>query len=224
MKDCSKIASLPRAIRDELNHRLDNGQRGKTILDWVNALPDVQAILKEQFNAEPVNKQNLSNWKKSGFRHWQLCQAALNFTQESLPDDLDDSTLEKMSSKLIRCLQIRYAALAASLPPPSDDPQSELRLLASLCDNVTALRRGDLFASRLSLEQKRFAMDLSKTETERERLFWEWTQRPEIQAKINPKRDPVKVREEALRLLDMRLLGIVDPKDPIENPDPAALI
>ncbi len=36
------IARLPRAIRDELNRRVDDGQTGKEILPWLNGLPEVK--------------------------------------------------------------------------------------------------------------------------------------------------------------------------------------
>ena len=90
--------------------------------------------------------------------------------------------------------------------------------------STSALRRGDLFAARLALEQKRVAMEQVKTDTEKEQEFWEWTKRPDVQAKLYPKRDPLKIRQEVERMLNRRLLGIVDPDDPIDNPDPAALI
>src|SRR5689334_74582 len=98
----SKIAHCPPRIREQLNHRLDQCHSGKTILKWLNSLPEVQAIVAEKFEGKPVNKQNLSDWKNSGFRNWQLLRSALNFAQETLPDDLDQTMLEKMSAKLIR--------------------------------------------------------------------------------------------------------------------------
>src|SRR6266481_2587222 len=98
----SKISRFPRHIRDELNQRLDRSEKQKRTLDWLNSLPEVQAVLKEEFEGEPVKKQNLTKWKKAGFLNWQLHQSALAFTQDTLPDDLDQSALEQMSAKLIR--------------------------------------------------------------------------------------------------------------------------
>src|SRR5215469_6646292 len=141
MKGTSKIAILSPRIREELNQRLNMGQSQTSLAQWLNSFPEVQSALQEHFNGEPIKQQNIANWKKSGFHNWKLCQDAIQFTQDSLPEELNDAALEKMSSKLIRCLQIRYAALASSLPPLSEDPQSELRLLGTLCENVTALRR-----------------------------------------------------------------------------------
>ena len=39
-----KIARLPRHIRGQLNRRLQNGEEGNTLLEWLNALPKVQEV------------------------------------------------------------------------------------------------------------------------------------------------------------------------------------
>jgi hypothetical protein len=44
-----KIARLPAAMRDELNQRLLDGQPGKELVEWLNGLPKVQALLKAEF-------------------------------------------------------------------------------------------------------------------------------------------------------------------------------
>ena len=221
----SKIARFSPQIREEVNRRLDRSEQHNRILEWLNSLPEVQALLKQEFDGEPVKRQNLQSWKKNGFRHWQLRQSALAFTEHSLPDDLDTAALEKMSAKLIHCLQIRYAAVAGSLPAVNDNPEVELRRLGDLCQNLTALRRGDLAAERLSVEQQRLALEKSRSEVEFEKLFWEWTKRPDIQEKLFPHRDPEKIRREVERLVNRQLLGIDKPAPDLdENMDPAILI
>lgn len=69
-----KIARLSRAIRDELNRRLDDNQPASEILPWLNELPGVKEILAAQFSGAPVNEQNLSTWRYTGYRHWQQTQ------------------------------------------------------------------------------------------------------------------------------------------------------
>jgi hypothetical protein len=221
----SKIARCPRHIREEVNQRLDRAEKQQSILKWLNSLPEVQAVLQAEFKAEPVKRQNLQSWKKHGFRNWQLHQSALAFTNDTLPDDLDAAVLEKMSAKLIRFLQIRYAALAGSLPAPHEDPEGELTRLAGLCTNLTALRRGDLSAQRLTLEHERLILEKSRAEQEQEKLFWAWTQRPDIQEKLYPNRDPDAVRRDVDRLITEQMLGIrrnVAPES--SSVDPACLI
>jgi hypothetical protein len=223
MKGTSKIARLPGTIRNELNRRLDNGERNHYILKWINSLPEVQTILAAEFEGEPINRHNLNAWKKSGFRNWQLLQAALLLTLET-PGDLDQGTIEKMGTNLIRTLQLRYAALAGTLPAQTDDPETDLRRLAGLCTNLSSLRRGDISAGRLDLERKRLAMHQTKSDQEKEAEFWQWTKRADIQAKLYPHRDPDKIRREVDRMISSRLMGIRYPDEPDPEPDPAAMI
>ena len=140
MNNACKIARLPRPILQELNQRLDSAEPGKQILLWLNALPEVQALLQAEFDSQPIKKQNLADWKQSPrFRNWQLLQTALQFTQDSLPDELDPAHLDKIAANLIRCLQLRFAALASKLPSPASCPPSPTTLRpSSICSPNSA--------------------------------------------------------------------------------------
>ena len=59
MQRKGKIARLPLALRTELNQRLDNNEDGANLLNWLNALPGVPAMLARDFAGEPISKQNL---------------------------------------------------------------------------------------------------------------------------------------------------------------------
>lgn len=221
----SKIARFPRHIREELNQRLDRSEPRKRILQWINSLPEVQAVLKADFEGEPLNRQNLQNWQKSGLVQWQLHQVALDFLRDLSADGLGPDTLVQLNAKLIRFLQMRYAAVASALPLPQEDPEGELKRLSGLCQNITALRRGDLSAERLAIEHERLAIEKSRSDAEKEKEFWAWTKRPDIQAKLYPNRDPDKIRREVDRMLSYKLLGINRPaEEPDETSDPAVLI
>lgn len=65
-----KIARLPSALRQKLNERLDNGDTGEVLLAWLNGLPEVRAILQQQFRGAPVNHVNLSAWRHGGHADW----------------------------------------------------------------------------------------------------------------------------------------------------------
>lgn len=60
----SKISELPFGLRNELNERLRNGERGPQILPWLNAHPE---LVKREME---INDQNLSNWRETGFREY----------------------------------------------------------------------------------------------------------------------------------------------------------
>ena len=67
-----KIARLPRGLREELSRRLHAGQEGEPLLAWLNPLPELQTLLKEEFAGVPISKQNLSEWRKGGFVEWEF--------------------------------------------------------------------------------------------------------------------------------------------------------
>ena len=74
MTRTGKIARLPKAIRDELNRRLDDNELGIRLLDWLNGLPEVQQVLNQDFNGCPINKVNLTHWRQGGFLDWRSFQ------------------------------------------------------------------------------------------------------------------------------------------------------
>jgi hypothetical protein len=82
MKAIGKIAQLPAKTREALNRRLHDGQPASVILPWLNALPEVQEILKDRFEAEPVSEQNLSLWRNGGFTKWVKEQEQILRTRE----------------------------------------------------------------------------------------------------------------------------------------------
>lgn len=65
-----KIARLPLAIREEVNHRLMNGEPASKILPWLNNQEAVLRVLDEHFGEEPVTPQNLSEWRQGGYADW----------------------------------------------------------------------------------------------------------------------------------------------------------
>ena len=71
MTRTGKIARLPVEIRHQLNRRLQDGKPGKQLVVWLNSLPEVRAVLKEEFGARPITEQNLSEWKLGGYADWE---------------------------------------------------------------------------------------------------------------------------------------------------------
>src|SRR5882724_4449314 len=69
-----KIARLSKALREELNRCIDNSEQGKSLVKWLNSLPKVQAVMSAEFDGKPIREQNLSEWKKGGYRDWQARQ------------------------------------------------------------------------------------------------------------------------------------------------------
>jgi hypothetical protein len=220
----SKIARLPAPIREQLNRRLDDSESSDSLLPWLNSLPETQAIINAEFDHQPITRQNLDNWKKAGFRRWQVQQAALEFAAEPPSGQSGEQSLAiaPLLENLVRWISLRLAAVAQSSPIP-EDPGDELRDIRSFVADIVALRRGDLVSRRISLEELRLSATQAKSEQEMEKLFWLWTRRPDIQAQLFPHRDPDKLRRDVVRMLDRELLGRNHAHDEPE-PDPACAI
>ncbi|MGB8356850.1 MAG: hypothetical protein WCD79_23335, partial [Chthoniobacteraceae bacterium] len=82
MNNTSKIARLSRDFRIKLNRRLDNGMPTREILAWLNRDKTVRKILAEQFDSEPISRQNLSSWRTGGYQEWTNRRDALELARE----------------------------------------------------------------------------------------------------------------------------------------------
>jgi len=121
-------------------------------------------------------------------------------------------------------VSVRYAAATRALSTTDPDLEKELRHLRHFSLLILALRRGELNAGRLALEQQRLALELSSTAEAREKEHWEWTKRPDIQAKLYPNTDPDQIRRNVVCMIDRELLGVRPEVPPEETATPASLI
>ncbi|MCE0499526.1 MAG: hypothetical protein LV481_16425 [Methylacidiphilales bacterium] len=66
-----KIRSLPYEIRTEINRRIDAGHIMQEIADWVNAQPEVRAILDEKWDGQLVGRHVIAHWRNRGYQEWR---------------------------------------------------------------------------------------------------------------------------------------------------------
>ena len=57
-----KIGRLPRAIQEQVNRRLENGEKARKLVARLYALPKVSAMLAAECAGAPLREQNLSDW------------------------------------------------------------------------------------------------------------------------------------------------------------------
>jgi hypothetical protein len=217
-----KISRLPDHVREQLNHRLADGQPAKIILPWINSLPEVQAILKSDFDGQPIDSGNLSEYRKRGFRKSQIHRAALEFSSHY--DQASSSTHPAPRIEhFVQWISIRLAAIAESTEL-DENPRNELRDIRNFLYDIVALRRGELISRRIGVEEERLALLRAKKQDDLEAQFWQWTKRADIQSKLYPHRDPDSLRRDVVRMLDRELLGISQPNGHDPEPDPATCI
>ena len=81
MTRTGKIARLPLLVRAQLNRRLQDGELQTKLVEWLNSLPLVQAVLQAEFAGRAVTEQNLSEWKAGGFKDWLALEESLEMIQ-----------------------------------------------------------------------------------------------------------------------------------------------
>jgi len=171
MTRLGKIARLSREIREELNVRLQNGEVGRKLVEWLNGLPAAQAVLAENFGGRAISTQNLSEWKQGGYedwvRHQENCAYAVMLTEMS--DDqqgvagetrLEDRLAAPMAMALARLLREAEEAPAGA---------EQRRTILDVARQLSQLRRESHQAERVRMERERWAhKELELLEKERQ--------------------------------------------------------
>lgn len=162
----SKIARLPRDIREQLNSKLDNGELGPTILPWLNDLPEVQKIVREQFKGVAVSDQNLSTWRETGYATWQVGQERVHKLRQ-----LSEMALKMGTSG--RDLFAGSNAIAAGHIMElleNLDPDAQQEMLAEKPEMFTDLLDKLAKLTKAHTESDRTALDKEKHETTKQKL------------------------------------------------------
>ncbi len=153
-----KIARLSKAIREELNRRLENGERAPAILKWLNELPEIQKLITEQFGGHLIRAQNLSQWRQGGYLDWtrhQLLREQARFTAEQAAELGLDTTgksisiAEDIATVISAELTIHVRALSAI-----KNPKQRFRQFRLISRELSRLRRDDQRAIRNQLRRK----------------------------------------------------------------------
>lgn len=157
MSRIGKIARLPRSLREQLHRRLEDGESGVVLVAWLNALPEVQAVLQAEFAGRPITAQNLSEWKQGGYREWQKHQEALALAREfsAHAAELAQVAGAPLSDVVSPLLLTKYMAILQSLGPVTGGDPGDWKVLREVCRDLVALRKGDHNAERLKLERER---------------------------------------------------------------------
>jgi len=151
-----KIARLPRTIREELNQRLLDGEPGRQLIEWLNGLPGVQAVLKAKFNGSAITEANLSQWKNGGYAAWEAGERMAD-TVSSLIDGTkalqtaDQGGLNDRMALMLAATLATQMLRFESIP----DETEKTKMLRELRIGFTALRKSEFFAERLRIERTR---------------------------------------------------------------------
>lgn len=152
-----KIARLPKWIRDQLNTRLENGEQGKKLVEWLNESDDVKEVLTQQFGGSLITENNLSEWKQGGYQDWLKYSAACDSVRDlaeqagELADAVDGTAI---GDKLANVLAVELMRVIQMSLAEDGNPEERWTRLQKLLQAVSRLRRDDHAAIRTAMKQK----------------------------------------------------------------------
>lgn len=168
-----KIARLPEAVREELNHRLLAGEPGPKILDWLGGQPAVAAILAEQFQNKAINAENLSAWRLGGFADWEEKRSRTWRTKELASyavklAEANGSSIAEGAAALVsgRLLELLEAATETDGKLTVDEIRDVVLSLTGLRGAEIAQQRADI--DREKLKQKDAELQLAREKFQRD--------------------------------------------------------
>jgi hypothetical protein len=147
-----KIARLPRRIREELNRRLDDGEHGESLVDWLNGEEDVKRIMERDFKGRPISEQNLSEWRQGGFVEWQQHQESSDWVR-NLAGDVEhlaeESGVMPLSDRISTMAALSLGKLIPTLAAEALSDSSKRNDFWRLLRELARLRRDDFEALRV---------------------------------------------------------------------------
>jgi hypothetical protein len=154
-----KIANLPSQIRDELNWRINDGDEGKELVEWLNAKPEVVEVVTKLFDGIPISEQNLSQWRTHGYRKWHAEHVILdelgNLTQNT--EQIQETGID--CEKLLLALKANYAEMIQCwLVTPPEQMTYRLDVFKQLTVAVLAMRREEIQKERLEIQRERLEL------------------------------------------------------------------
>jgi hypothetical protein len=169
MQRNGKIARLPREIRQELNHRLQDGEEGGKLAAWLNGLPRVRKVLEEKFGGRPINEVNLTEWRQGGFLEWQRHEEARELVEglaERAGDLEADADGTPIADRLSSIFAVELALFVEAVRRETAEPKERWERLRGTLRELTQLRREDHRAARVAIEQERRQAEADRQQEE----------------------------------------------------------
>lgn len=167
-----KIGRLPKSTRDCLGERIENGESGQKLVEWLNSLNIVKETLKEHFDGRPITEQNISDWRRNGhqlwLRHQETKRFAASITEQS--EDLDEAADgHELSDRFATVLATEIARLGQSLLEQEPDPEKRWQRLCAINRELSQLRRDDHRALRTLIRRQQWTRQVEREDTESEK-------------------------------------------------------
>ena len=183
----SKIGRLPFAIRNELNERIRDGAQGPDLLEWLNGLRETKKILREM-KSGPVNAQNLTDWRSSGYRDWLDDQDRADRIRRLAEVSQTLATAAGGNAAGVGC-NIATAKIMDILEAADEDQVADLATaLVKLRASENAAQKVALAEEKNAIQKEQLELSRAKFERDTTRLFIKWAQSKDALALATDKR------------------------------------
>jgi len=135
-----KIAHLPNDIREQLNLRLLEGEPGRELAAWLNALPTVQSIMGAQFNGAAISEVNLTHWRQGGYLQWLTERECFDSARSLAEGDGDLAKIGFSAERLLNVLTVRFGQLLMRWDLPCDESASEATAFTAMARKARILQ------------------------------------------------------------------------------------
>jgi hypothetical protein len=146
-----KIAQLPNGIREQLNLRLLEGETGKELAAWLNALPAARSVLGPQFNGSDISEVNLTYWRQGGYLQWLTERECFDSARALADGDCNLADAGLSAERLLNVITLRFGQLLLRWDSSFDESVSETnafsetakkaRILQGISRTVLAIHR-----------------------------------------------------------------------------------
>ncbi len=167
----SKIGRLPFAVRNELCERMRDGATGAELCAWLNKHKAFKAT-----NASPINDQNITDWRGTGYAAWlkghERAQHLRDYAEAA--QHIAEATGGDPTAVASRILTGKLLDMLEAVDEETADGFSSA---------VSKLRKGDLDAQKITLENRKSNRDDEILKLDREKfrrstceMFMKWYQ------------------------------------------------
>lgn len=204
MTRTGKIARLPKPVRDQLNQRLENGEKGTALVRWLNSLPEVQHLIQHEFHGYPIREQNLSEWKKGGYLDWLAQQQRLSTVrqmEEQAEEIAHGTTPTDLNRQLSVILMAELAQVLRDLKQTANASE-RANAIGQLVTRFAQLRREESSAHRAELACEKWKRHVQKEEDHKDFArqspvmqsvsLWQQTVRSELDRQAELERQKTK--------------------------------
>ena len=167
-----KIARLSKDVREQLNRRLENGWGGARLLKWLNDLPDVRRVLREEFHGRAISPKNLSQWREGGYADWvrnQQSREGMRWMVERAEELADAPGPKDVCEQLARIVTVEVAEQVRRLDQ-IEDPKERWRELREVCLELWRLRNATSYGQGVALGWKRWQREVDREDAALEEI------------------------------------------------------